>query len=374
MRHITAIVTILLMSNLSFGQDGFKTIDQSAQKKENEPPKCRDLRFRIVPNCVETVYPDEDQGGAMMHKKSGKPFTGSCIMCHYNGNLEMFLTFQGGFAVGVDTVWYENGNLQLIRSHDVNGTGKENGTWKLYRANGSLKWEKTYVMGAENGESRYYYPDSSLQKIETWNMGELDGRKQEFYPNGTLKKEIMYGNGDWNGKYITYFDNGLVESEQQFEKGKKTGLSKYYYDNGELLYEENHENGCLEGESRRFYPKDKRIWTVENYSKGIRDGVFEEYYNSEKNTIKFKGVYKKGSLVEEHYFDEFGEETEKPESAKNPFLTKQEQDDVKNWPEYPTDDFLKEKGVDRKTYDKARKNYMKKKSKQKENPANLTGC
>jgi antitoxin component YwqK of YwqJK toxin-antitoxin module len=308
MRTFT-FLSILFTSSLTIAQiEGPPQVNENAQQKTDDILKCRDMPYRMTPDCNGTVYYDEDNE-AVMHQKSGKPFTGSCKVCHMNGNLEMYLTYQNGRPFGQDTVWYENGKPNLVRSHDSQGMGKEDGTWKLYRHD---EWEKNYVMGAEDGESRYYFPDSSLWKIETWSLGQMSGIKQEFYRNNTLKKEVMYQNGVWNGKYITYFETGMVESEQQYENGLKVGLSRYYYNNGELFYEESHEKGLREGEVRRFFPKDQRMWTVENYKKDLRHGMFEEYYDTEKNTIKYKATYKKGVLIEEHFFDEFGDEVAPP--------------------------------------------------------------
>jgi antitoxin component YwqK of YwqJK toxin-antitoxin module len=313
MKNITFLSFIFL--SFSLHAQILEGIANKVQPKD-EALKCRDTRFRMVSDCADLVYVDEGTG-AVMHKKSGKPYTGICKVCHINGNVEMYLTYQGGRSVGQDTIWYDNGKPNLVRSHDMEGQGKEHGTWKFFREDGSLKWEKNYVMGAEDGESRYYFPDTTIWKIETWSLGQLNGKKQEFYPGNTLKKEIMYLNGEWNGKYITYFKSGMVESEQEYKNGKKIGLSRYYYETGALFYEESHENGLREGETRRFYPKDERKWTVENYKSDMRHGVFEEYYDNEKNTPKYKAVYKKDVVVEEHYFDEFGDETAAPANATN---------------------------------------------------------
>jgi antitoxin component YwqK of YwqJK toxin-antitoxin module len=341
------------------------------EDKKVEALRCRDSRFRLVPDCENTVYFDEDNQ-AVIHKKSGKPFTGACKVCHINGNLEMFLTYNAGRPQGIDTVWYDNGNPNIIRSHDIEGLGKEDGNWKLYRSDGSLKWEKAYVMGAQDGETRYYFPDSSLWKVETWKLNFLDGKKQEFWSNNTLKKEIMHKNGEWNGKYITYFKTGMVESEQEYKMGKKEGLSRYYYDTGALLYEESHSGGCREGETRRFYLKDERKWTLENYKGNLRHGLFEEYYDNEKNTKKYSASYKKGVVLEEHFYDEFGDESAAPEGS--PFATKDEAADAAKWPELPTADWLKENNISRKKYDKKRKKYFKYKGKQAAQQSTSTGC
>jgi antitoxin component YwqK of YwqJK toxin-antitoxin module len=377
MYKFNLLLVLLLLSCISISQE-INELNKPEETKK-EAPKCRDIRFRMSPQCDGTVYFDEDKK-AVMHKKSGKPFSGSCITCFFNGNLEMFLTYQGGMPVGIDTVWYENGQPQLIRGHDAEGSGKENGSWRLYRTNGSLKWEKNYVYGAEDGESRYYFPDSSLHKIESWSMGAMDGMKQEYYPNNTLKKEIMYSSGEWNGKYITYFDNGLVESEQEYKMGKKEGMSRYYYENGALFFEEFHENGCREGEFRRFYPLENRMWTVENYKNNMRHGLFEEYYDNDKNIRKYSATFKKGKLIEEHFYDEFGDEATPEEGDKTAFGNAQDEKDKKDledWPENPSDDWLAEKKVSRKEYNKARGNYFwyqKKQKKEKEKEDKKVKC
>lgn len=315
------LFTLLLMSALyTHAQDGSFS-GGNAKEAANNVLVCRDPRFRMVQDCENLVYVDKvningEDKDIVYNKKTGSPYTGRCKVCHNNGNLWMYLEYKGGFSSGIDTVYYENGNINLIRSHDTLGTGKEDGTWKFYRENGTLKWEKTFVMGAADGEQRYYFPDSTIEKVEMWKMGQLNGKKQEYYQGGTLRKEIDYKNGRFNGTYITYFPNGQVESEQQYVMDKKNGPSSYYYDNGTLFYTELHENGSLEGTCNRFYISGRK-WTVENYKKNQRNGIFEEYYNDEKNTLKYSAVYKKGVLVEEHYYNEFGEEVAPPAKEEN---------------------------------------------------------
>lgn len=362
----------LLGSFTTFAQGQIQTINPEKKQKEGpEAPVCRSPRFRMISDCSDICYYDEDQD-AVFHQKSGKPFTGTCKTCHYNGNLEMYLTFENGKPFGKDTIYYLNGQINLIRSHDEMGYGKEDGEWLFYRENGSLKWEKKYMMGNAHGEHRYYFEDSTIQKIENWQDNKLHGKKQEFYPNHNIKKEINYKNGEWDGAYRTYYEDGKIESEQIYSNGKKEGSSTYYFPDGTIFYTENHENGCREGTAKRFYDNGRR-WTVENYSKDLRNGEFEEFYDNETNSLKYTAVYKNGVLLEEHYYDEFGEETAAPEN-KNPFMTKEDADDAKKWPEEPTDEFLQENNITRKEYDKARERYFKNKAKQKASQAKTTKC
>jgi len=310
------LLSLIIISTQTLFAQGSLDVPSDGGKAAKPVLLCRDVRFRMVADCENLVYVDkrEVEGkevDVVFNKKSGQAYSGRCKVCHNNGNVWMFLEYKNGFSYGIDTVYYENGNINLIRSHDLLGYGKEDGTWAFYRENGTLKWEKTFVMGFADGEQRHYFPDSTLEKVEMWKMGQLNGKKQEYYEGGTLRKEIGYKNGKFDGTYITYFKDGKVESEQQYINDKKTGPSSYYYDNGVLFYTEIHENGLKNGEFKRFYINGKK-WTVESYKKDIYDGVFQEYYDDEKNTMKYEAYYKKGKLISEKFYDEFGEETAPP--------------------------------------------------------------
>ena len=55
------------------------------------------------------------------------------------------------------------------------------------------------------------------------------------------------------------------------------------------------------------------MWTKETYKNDQRNGEFEEFYDNEKNTIKYRATYKKGVKTYEMYYDEFGGEVMSPE-------------------------------------------------------------
>lgn len=358
---IKLFFAFVISSTGLFSQLG-EPINQNATAPKQSAPKCRDLM--MVQDCSGYVYSDfvnvngRDEE-IIFHTNSGKPFTGECKVCYDNGYLKMHLDYLNGRLVGIDTTYYENGKIYVIASHDLLGQGKEDGTWKFYRENGTLKWEKNYVMGLAEGEHRYYFPDSTIQKIEVYKNNALHGKKQEYYKNHTLKKEIDYKNGKWDGKYITYFEDGKVESEQLYVMGKKNGPSSYYYKNGNLFYTENHVAGSREGTFKRMYSSGKR-WTVENYKKDLRDGEFEEYYDNEKNTIKYKATYKKGVLVYEMYYDEYGGEVMSPERIEQIRLAKEAE---KAGAEIPVDP--EEKGGAAEEEGKKKKKDKKKKEKKK---------
>ena len=303
-----SLVSILFLS-ISYAQDGeIKTL---GDKKEKEGPKCRDARFRMVSDCANTVYYDET-ADAVFHKKSGKPYTGDCKTCWGNDNIEMYLHFVNGKADSQDTVYYENGTINLVRSHYQ---GKEDGTWMFYREDGTLKWEKAYMAGAAEGKHIYYFPEGGIYKIEEWSMGKLNGVKKEFFKGengeeGRIKKEVHYKDGKFDGLFITYFKNGQVESEQLYIKDQKDGLSKYYYDDGKLFYTESYDKGKKNGQIKRLY-KNGNTWIIEKYKNDVKVGTWQEFYA--EGMVKYEGDYKKGVLKQEHYYNEDGDEMASPQ-------------------------------------------------------------
>lgn len=314
MKHFITLPFFLLATIYASGQSATPPLASPNANKLKDTLMCRDSRFQRISSCIDVIYfdvrkIDNIDTEMVFHKKSGLPFTGECIACHENGNLEMFLKYKKGLSIGIDTIYYPNGSVNLIRSHDTLGNGWEEGTWILYYKNAGIKWEKNFQDGMKEGVHNYYFQDSTLKIKETWHLNRLEGLKQEFYRDGTVKKEIIYKNGVWDGAYKTYFENGDMESIQPYKNGIKEGESTYYYDNGQLFYTEYHSRGLREGTFERFYDDSSKLMTVENYRKDQRHGLFEEYYNDEKNTLKYEANFENGYLLNEKFYDEFGELT-----------------------------------------------------------------
>jgi len=73
-----------------------------------------------------------------------------------------------------------------------------------------------------------------------------------------------------------------------------------------LLMTESWDNGVKNGEFKTFYYQG-HLQVLETYKKGIKEGKFQEFYPDQKP--KRLAVYVKNVLVEEHLFDELGNET-----------------------------------------------------------------
>lgn len=234
----------------------------------------------------------------------GKPYTGKCESCHMNGIVARRITFVDGKENGIDTAFYESGCIQAIRSH-IQGT--ESGSWYFYfDSTQQVAWEMNYYLGEKHGKHVYMKANGDTTKEETYKNGLLHGVKKSFYKDSKIFKEVTYANGVMDGSFKTYNIQGVIIEDLMYKAGKKHEVCKYFYDDGVLLKTENWNNGVKEGEFKMFYYQG-HVQTLETYKKGMKEGKFEEYYPDQK--LKQQAFYMKDVLVEEHRFDELGNET-----------------------------------------------------------------
>lgn len=100
-----------------------------------------------------------------------------------------------------------------------------------------------------------------------------------YFENGSLHTRIFYNNDIMDGLYETYYESddesgkpSLLASRYYMKNNKINGLRIEYYDNGQL-------------------------WLKCNYKDGLKDGAFEEYYeteNSDEMILWRKGFYING--------------------------------------------------------------------------------
>lgn len=267
-------------------------------------------------DCNEKLIYD-DITETIMAGKTGTPFTGICETCHLNGLLERRITFVNGKEQGVDTTFYKSGCPQVIRNH-INGY--ENGKWVYYYdSTGNLAWEMNYNLGQLHGPQLYLTKRGDTTRFENYNMGKLHGVKKTYFTKSILEKEVYYKNGLMDGSYRSYTFDGKLLEDLSYKEGKKNGELKYYYFDGTLLSVEHWNMDIKEGEFRTYFYNGK-IQILENYHKGIFNGWCEEHYPDEK--MKRNALYKKGVIIEEHRFNEAGEETytfgvEQPKSTED---------------------------------------------------------
>jgi len=283
---------------------------QELQKQGVILPECGQLVGTI--DCNEEL--EYDQELDLFFKKAkdfirregtGQVFSGSCETCFINGLLERRIYFLNGREHGTDTTYYQSGCPQAIRSHLQ---GVESGKWTyFYDSTNLTAWEINYYMGKKHGKVVYLKANGDTTKLEHYSNDLLDGIKKDYYPGSKIRRESSYKGGMLDGSFKLYNQKGQLIEETNFKANKKNGLQQYFYEDGVLLRTENWTNGIKTGEFKMFYHQGN-IQTLETYDKkGLKEGKFEEYYPNQ--SPRRLAIYKKDQLIEEHIFDEHGNET-----------------------------------------------------------------
>ena len=280
-----------------------------------------------IVDCNERLETDHNSS-MVVHRKTGRPFSGRCETCHPNGIRERIVTFEEGYTDGSDTTTYPSGCTQVVRTHIK---GAENGTWTYYNdSSGLVAWKINFLNGEKHGESIYYSHnlvdtkskkikvgnqdvnhrygvyDSDTLKIEHYKDGRLHGPRIEYFPTGDVKKEVHYKEGKMHGPFLVYNEEGTLLQELSYEEGKKDGEWKYYYESGDILKIENWDEGTKRGDFKSFYIQG-HIQESEVYDRrGRKHGWFEKRFPDDK--VKRRALYRRDELVEEHVYDEYGNE------------------------------------------------------------------
>jgi len=251
----------------------------------------------------------------------GQAYSGACETCFMSGLLERRIYFLNGREHGIDTTYYPSGCPQAIRSHLQ---GVESGMWAYYYdSTNQLAWEANYYRGKKHGRYVQLKANGDTIKLENYKNDQFDGLRKQFFKDSKPYKEANYIDGLLDGPFKVYNDKGILIEELNYKNNKKHGQQRFFYENGELLRTENWTNGVQTGEFKMFYIQGN-VQTIETYDKkGLKEGKFEEYFPNQ--SPKRIARYRKDELIEDHHFDEHGNETYTFGGAQ---LSSQEDDDL----------------------------------------------
>lgn len=271
-----------------------------------------------IVDCNEVLEYDENSN-TVIHKRTGKPFTGDCETCHFNGIRERLIHFEGGKDQGIDSSYFMSGCLMAVRTML---DGIEDGEQVLfYDSIGTEAWRENYAYGKKHGQQIYYDKDHKPKKIEHYYDGVLNGNKKVFFP-GTFKirQDINYKMNQLEGTYQTFVQNDtgtVMVINYNYKAGQKEGVQETFYDMGAVMSTEEYKKGLKHGPTTHFYA-DGTVMKAENYVKGLRQGEFQHFRHDGK--VSWEAEYKKDKLIIETYYDEFGNpiEPERPEGEEAP--------------------------------------------------------
>jgi antitoxin component YwqK of YwqJK toxin-antitoxin module len=127
------------------------------------------------------------------------------------------VNFKQGRADGSWDVFREDGTLQAKRTYKDN---LRDGVWLIYHEDGKTpRIEETYKDGLRNGVSRAYFPDGKVQREMTFKNNELDGLMTEWDQAGRKTGEVNLKNGKRDGKFILYRPDG-TKTEYMYKDGR----------------------------------------------------------------------------------------------------------------------------------------------------------
>jgi len=241
--------------------------------------------------------------GIMLYQSSLRPFTGYCQRCFFNGKLEFKMQVTNGKKDGYYLLNYKSGCPQKIGLEIM---GIRHGSYKeFYDSTENLKLNQHFKNGKLDGTQLRFTENGDTIALENYTLDLLNGLQRSYFSNGKLNLQITYKNGRMDGKYLKYDSKGTLLDDITYSNGKRHKKAYRYFDNGNLMIEESWNHGKKHGEFKYFYPSGK-MSSYEKYVNGKEDGEFEEKYKN--GMTKRNAVYKKGKLICEKKYNEYGDE------------------------------------------------------------------
>lgn len=260
--------------------------------------------FQKITNCNDLVSFDEDTDTYYSKKDARLLYSGKCVTCYRNGQLKSQISIVNGKQDSIGLEYYESGCLQ---SEMFYLGGKLNGEITYYYDSTNNKaQQELFKEGIRNGKSIEFENNTTNDTLiyTTFKNNKLDGIKKEFYPNNKIWRIIEYKNGIQNGTQKKYSLEGKIEMEISFKNGKKDGVWHYYFDSGLEAKLENWSEGLKNGEFKIM--DEKGIIKMQEFYK-INIPIDKHIQNYPDGKTKHITIYdKKGIIIEELSFDEFG--------------------------------------------------------------------
>ena len=179
-------------------------------------------------------------------------------------------------------------SFSLNAQNDYNKTDKQGhrqGKWMDFHHNGNVKYIGEFKNNEPSGEFKYFSEGGSLVAKGKYN-GKNKHEKWEFYSeqNGALILVENYDNGVLVGTTIAFspVTNQIIE-ETEYVDGVKNGIYNKYYDNGRPMIKAFYKDDKLDGEYVSYYPngvaKEEGL-----YCEGAKVGEWKTY-DLEENVI-----------------------------------------------------------------------------------------
>lgn len=226
------------------------------------------------------LYPDESTKiGCSYHTDSNQlqcetPYAGEWMdgiqYCYYRDGTPLSETpYVEGTRHGVQKRYYENGYLEYEITWD-DGYKYYNGWYKkYYESTGNLSLATPYVDGEIHGIETTYYENGNMASERPYENGMLNqnGIATTYWENGNLHTETPYYDGNYHGTVTSFYEDGSPYYLKEYSNGIKNGQYLVYYDNHQLESEKHFVDGKEHGKSVT-YNRDGTISTCTIYDMG----------------------------------------------------------------------------------------------------------
>ncbi len=174
--------------------------------------------------------------------------------------IEKYYLDRDSLKFGAYTSYDDEG--KLFEESNYKG-GKLDGTRTIYYPNGNVEIIETYVDGIFEGQYRTFYENGQINLEADYINGAMEGLVKRYYPSGKLMEEVNFVNNEENGSFREYYESGQVKWEGAYENGdNEIGTIKSYNENGALIKQM--ECGKYKGDYIC-----QTVWTIEEGEKEL---------------------------------------------------------------------------------------------------------
>jgi antitoxin component YwqK of YwqJK toxin-antitoxin module len=128
---------------------------------------------------------------------------------------------------GVDIKMYQG--ITYIRDTAFSGV-----LYGLFPATKDTMLIKNYVKGKEEGEWKEFYENKTLKEIRYFVGGKKEGQYLAWWQNGNKKLDYSFQNNEYQGICKEWNSQGLLIKEANYAAGHELGTQKTWYDNGKI--------------------------------------------------------------------------------------------------------------------------------------------
>jgi len=229
-----------------------------------------------------------------------------------NGNKEEETAYKNGLKNGVSRTFNEDGEVIssaifkegiAIGKGILDYSGKEQGDWKLYNDDESIKAEGKFENGNRIGKWIFYHSNGWIEQTGSYDKGRLDGKWIWMDESGFIIRSEEYIRGLEHGEFQEFGLNKSLILKGLYKDGMRVGFWKYHIN--DHIKEGSYLNGELDGKWVHWYSGGGKEFEGA-FSFGQPEGVHKHWYAD--GTIKISGKYEGGAKHGKwRYFSQNGE-------------------------------------------------------------------